>query len=501
MRLPSKHECRVSLNLPVFTGANPPAVLVSLFPRKSLAVNPQDAWSAAYNQLELQFDRATFDTWLRPAVFLAYDENVFVIGVPNSYARDMCQYRLYRNIRRVLSDVFGCPVELRFEIHKTPAPVADEDADMPLFKLLARQQDDFAEFNSSELRELVASPRQPDLPESELNPRYTFERFIINKSCQLAYEAARAVSEYPGTVYNPLLIYGGVGLGKSHLLQAVAHRCVAKGLRTLYISAEAFTNDLILAIQQRTTAMFREKYRTVDILLMDDIQFIGGKESTQEEFFHTFNTLVNFNKQIVLACDRHPRELATLADRLKSRFQGGLVADVQPPEYETRIAILQMWARERMVTLTDDALDMIARRAPGNVRELAGVFNQIVAQSHLAGGTLPLPKVENALERFMLPRHRLTPADIIESIAQQFHLHTADLTGKKRTEHINEARQVAMYLCRELTDCSLPQIGEAFGGRSHTTVLHGCNKVVEQMMQDSLFASKVQKMRRLAAGK
>jgi chromosomal replication initiator protein len=464
-------------------------------------VNPQDAWNAAYNQLELQFDRATFDTWLRPAVFLGYDGTLFAIGVPNSYARDMCQHRLYRNIRRVLSDVYGTSVELRFEVHKLPVPAAEQEADMPLFKLLARQQDDFSELNTPALRDLVASPRQPDLPESDLNPRYTFERFIANKSCQLAYEAARAVSEYPGTVYNPLLIHGGVGLGKSHLLQAIAHVCAGQARRTLYISAEAFTNDLILAIQQRTTAMFREKYRTVDILLMDDIQFIGGKESTQEEFFHTFNALINFNKQIVLACDRHPRELATLADRLKSRFQGGLVVDVQPPEYETRIAILQMWAQERQITLNGDALDMIARRAPGNVRELEGVFNQIVAQSHLAGGTLTLPKVETTLERFMLPRNQLTPVDIIEAIAQQFHLHAADLTGKKRTEYINEARQVAMYLCRELTECSLPQIGDYFGGRSHTTVLHGCNKVAEQMAQDSLFASKVQKMRRLAASK
>jgi chromosomal replication initiator protein len=471
-------------------------------------VKPQDAWNAAYNQLELQLDRASFDTWLRSAVFMHVDAGVYVIGVQNGYAQDMLQHRLYRVIRRALSDICGKQTEIRFEVHKQqaqPLPVANAvEEEAPLFRFLARQEamPDLPETTMASeqqpgLQALVARPGR-DLPDAELNPRFTFDRFIVNKSNQVVYEAALAVAEYPATVYNPFLVYGGVGLGKTHILQAIGQVCQKKGLRTLYIPSEVFTNDLVLAIRNRTTAMFREKYRTVDVLLVDDIQFIGGKDTTQEEFFHTFNALVNFNKQIVMASDRHPRELKTLEDRLRSRFQGGLVADIQAPEFETRCAILQMWAQERGTHLATNVIETIAQRAPGNVRELEGVFNQIIAQTRFGNGAVSLPKVEDTLERFSKPRERVTLDEIIMVTADRFGFTAEDIKGTSRAARLNKARQIAMFLCRELTEYSLPQIGEAFGGRSHTTVLHGANKIAEEIESDRVLEARIHKvMRRL----
>jgi chromosomal replication initiator protein len=466
-------------------------------------VKPQDAWNAAYNQLELQLDRASFDTWLRAAVYIGLDAGVFVVGVQNSFAQDMLQHRLYRVIRRVLSDIYGQQAEIRFDVHKPqPAAVASvSQEEAPLFRYLNLQaaMPDLPETNEQQptLQSLVARPGR-DLPDAELNPRFSFDRFIVNKSNQVVYEAALAVAEYPATVYNPFLVYGGVGLGKTHILQAIGQVCQKKGLRTLYIPSEVFTNDLILAIRNRTTAMFREKYRTLDVLLVDDIQFIGGKDTTQEEFFHTFNALVNFNKQIVMASDRHPRELKTLEDRLRSRFQGGLVADVQAPEFETRCAILQMWAQERGTHLASGVIETIAQRAPANVRELEGVFNQIVAQSRFNVGPVSLPKVEDTLDRFSKPRERVTLDEIISETADRYGFTAEDLKGSSRAARINTARQVAMFLCREMTEFSLPQIGEAFGGRSHTTVLHGANKIAEEIETDRLLEARIHKiMRRL----
>ncbi|QPC82793.1 chromosomal replication initiator protein DnaA [Phototrophicus methaneseepsis] len=458
-------------------------------------MTPQDAWNAAYHQLELQLDRASFDTWLRSAVFLGYEAGIYLVGVPNGYARDMLQHRLYRNIRRVLSDVAGENCELRFEIYKGDVgePEAPASDDMPLFKFMAQQPPAPAPEPKS-LHQAVIPPQRPDLPESELNARYTIDRFIVNQSNSVVYEAALAVSDYPATVYNPFLIYGGVGLGKTHLLQSIAHRCAERGLKTVYIPSEVFTNDLIDAIRNRTTAMFRDKYRTVDVLLVDDIQFIAGKETTQEEFFHTFNALVNFNKQIVLASDRHPRELATLEDRLRSRFQGGLVADIQPPEYETRIAILQMWAQERGMELSSNVVDMIAHKAPNNVRELEGIFNQIAAQSRFSGGAVNFNNARETVERFRRPREHVQLDDIIQITADKHGLTIEELKGARRTGKINRARQIAMYIAREMTEYSLPQIGEAFGGRSHTTVLHGCNKINDELESDPILGNRIQKI-------
>ena len=322
-----------------------------------------------------------------------------------------------------------------------------------------------------------------------------FERFIVNESNQLAAEAARAVAEYPATVYNPFLVYGGVGIGKTHLLQAIANACHGRGMKALYVSSEAFTNDLVQAIRNRKTAMFREKYRSVDVLLVDDIQFIRGKDSTQEEFFHTFNSLVNFNKQIVLASDRHPRELKTLEDRLRSRFQGGLVADIAPPEYETRVAIMELWAHERDLQVPMDMLQMIAQRSSSCVRELHGLFNQIAARVRIRGAeALSMRRAEASLDRYERPAEDITVSHVIEVIADSFNLDSDLIKGKKRVARINQARQLAMFLAREMTESSLPQIGELFG-RSHTTILHGCNKIEAEIKIDAMLANRVQHLR------
>lgn len=457
-------------------------------------MNAKDAWDAALNQLEVQLDRANFNTWLRGSVCLDCAEEpgaaaIFTIGVRNTFARDMLQHRLYLTVSRTLGDIYGKPVEIRFEVKKPEPTLADEQPDMPLFRLLAQRPHDEP---TVPLHQQLARPQHPDLPESELNPRFTFERFIVGNANRMVYSAAQAVAENPATVYNPLLIYGGVGLGKTHLLQAVGHACRRKNLNVIYVPSEAFINDLVNAIRQRTTAMFREKYRSLDVLLVDDIQFIAGKESTQEEFFHTFNALYTFNKQIVLASDRHPRELETLEDRLRSRFEGGLLMDVQLPEFETRVAIVESWAHERGITVTRAVGEMLADRARSNMRELEGLFTQIVAKSQLSQQPLTLTEAESVLERFdrprtYAPRQVITLEQVLSITAKHYDLSIDDLTGQRRTGRINHARQVAMYLARELTNYSLPQIGDAFGRRSHTTVLHGCNKVTEMMAGDERF--------------
>jgi len=455
-------------------------------------VNPQEAWNIAFSQLEIQLDRASFETWLRGAVFLGCTEDgSYRIGVANTYARDMLQHRLYREIRRVLGDVLGDRVELTFEVNKLD-PVAAADDELPLFRFMNRQPEAPQPEISAPLYQQVSRPQRPDLPESELNPRFTFDRFVNNQANRMTYEAALAVSEHPATQYNPFFVYGGVGLGKTHLLQSIAHACRNRGMRVIYIPSEVFTNDLVDAIRQRTTAMFREKYRSADVLLVDDIQFIAGKESTQEEFFHTFNALYTYNKQVVLASDRPPTELVTLEDRLRSRFAGGLVMDLQPPEYETRVAIVKMWAQERNVNLPVNVAEMIAEKARANIREMEGVFNQLAATTHLSRRPVTIDMAESALVGYRRPRHhQLTMARVLTATAEYYHFAVADLVGPRRTARLNQARQVAMYLAREVTMASLPQIGDAFGGRTHSTVLHSCNKVAGDLAKDDILRSDV----------
>lgn len=459
-----------------------------------MAKDARQTWKAAADLMKRRWDRASYETWLRPTSFMRCEDDTFIIGVPNSQVFDMLSHRRHRDVLEALRQAAGRPLNVEFRVqNRRTAP--DGEAEMPLFKLMERGPG----AARSGKRAAGNGAEASDLPESAISPLMVFERFIVNESNHLATAAARAVAERPATVYNPFLVYGGVGIGKTHLLHAIANSCQTRGLRVLYVSSEAFTNDLVQAIRQGNSPMFREKYRSVDVLLVDDIQFIRGKDSTQEEFFHTFNTLVNCNRQIVLASDRHPRELKTLEDRLRSRFQGGLVADIGPPELETRIAIMELWARERDIQVPTKVLHVIAERSSSCIRELNGLFNQIAARLRLnGGGDLSVRRAEATLNRYEKTSEQITVSHIIDVIAAAFNLDNDTLKGKRRVARVNQARQVAMFLAREMTESSLPQIGDVFG-RSHTTVLHGCNKIEAEIELDAVLASRVTQLRKQIA--
>jgi len=413
--------------------------------------------------------QATFDTWLRDSRLLKYEDGIFVVGVKSGYAKDWLENRLLTTIKRTLARLAGQTVAVKFVVW-------DEES---------QQQDDVSLLNLPAPAPTSGSTTIPALSSANLNPRYTFDSFVVGPGNRLAHAASMAVAEDPAGAYNPLFIYGGVGLGKTHLLNAIGHNCQAQSLRVLYISSEKFTNDLIEAIRSHTTDAFRETYRTADVLLVDDIQFIAGKESTQEEFFHTFNALHGTGKQIVVSSDRTPKAMSTLEERLCSRFEWGLIADIQPPDLETRIAILRSKSAVCCASVPDEILVLIASRIQSNIRELEGALNQVLAMSQLTHQPLTPEVVETALGN-LLPRHnKLTADQIIEAVARHFGVEITALQGHSRSRAIARPRQVAMYLIREETGESLPKIGAMLGGRDHTTVLYGCERITDLIEQDT----------------
>ncbi len=434
-------------------------------------LNPQRLWQASLGELELKMTRATFDTWLRDSHCIGIEnEGTLVVGVKNGYAVEWLENRLYPVIKRTLSRLTGNEVEARFVVWDSrkhtgnSAPVLfQEEGVMP-------QQ----------------SPRDPDL-----NNNYTFESFVVGPSNRLAQAASQAVAESPAQAYNPLFVHGGVGLGKTHLLHAIGHLCFRKGMQVLYVTSETFTNGLIEAIRTHTTEQFREKYRTADILLVDDIQFIAGKESTQEEFFHTFNALRDNGRQLVLSSDRVPKAMVTLEERLRSRFEWGLIADIQSPDYETRMAILQSKAEQLGVEAPNDLLSYIATNIESNIRELEGALNRVLAMSRLTH--LPLEKevAERALADLLPNRPEISANDIVRVVGDFYNVTDEELRGSRRTRRIAQPRQVVMYLMREETDASLPQIGAELGGRDHTTVLYGYERVRARLEQENQFKREV----------
>lgn len=322
-----------------------------------------------------------------------------------------------------------------------------------------------------------------------------FANFVVGPSNRLAHAAAMAVADNPSFSYNPLFIYGGVGLGKTHLLHAIGNECDAKGLNVLYVSSEEFTNDLIQSIRSQKTQAFREKYRECDVLLIDDIQFIAGKESTQEEFFHTFNTLHGQNKQIVIAADRSPKAMSTLEDRLRSRFEGGLIADIQSPDMETRFAILQEKMAMAHRTVSDEVLRTIAKHLNSNIRELEGALNRVMAYADLRG-IEPNEEIIQIALADMIPQRQVLDKDaIIETVANSFGVTSADLKSKRRTKVIAETRQIAMYFLREEAELSLPQIGQKLGNRDHSTISYGYEKVADRMEHDQHFRREMMELR------
>jgi chromosomal replication initiator protein len=429
-------------------------------------LNPQRIWQATLGELELKMARATFDTWLRDTHCIGIEnEDTLVVGVKNGYAVEWLENRLYPVVKRTLGRLADRDLAARFVVWDAKRV---ETAPPVLFQ--------------EEKPVLHSPPRDPGL-----NSNYTFDSFVVGPSNRLAQAASQAVAESPAEAYNPLFIHGGVGLGKTHLLHAIGHLCFRRGMQVLYITSETFTNGLIESIRTHTTEQFREKYRTADVLLVDDIQFIAGKESTQEEFFHTFNALRDNGRQIVLSSDRVPKAMVTLEERLRSRFEWGLIVDIQPPDYETRMAILQSKAEQMDVRVPNDLLSYIATNVESNIRELEGALNRVLAMSRLTD--LPLDKqvAEKALADLIPNRPEVSAQDIVKVVGDFYSVTPEELRGSRRTRRIAQPRQVVMYLLREETDSSLPQIGAELGGRDHTTVLYGYERVRARLEQDDQF--------------
>jgi chromosomal replication initiator protein len=491
--------------------------------RATTDFDPHVVWQMVLSELALQMPSATYDTWVRDTVVIAYEDGEFIIGMPNAYARDWLENRLRHSIKRTLSSILRRSVQIQFRVRPRPvqdqarveaAPLYQRDnlanplpatqpgSNRPAWQETAKpeaverteramrpasslqagnQQSKGMDYRVMDYRGMDS---EDDRYSSQLNPNHTFESFVVGNHNRLAHAAALAIVDAPGQTFNPLFIYGGVGLGKTHLLNAIGNSLRQKGYRWLYCSSEQFTNELISAIRNQSTEQFRNKYRQVDVLLIDDIQFIGGKESTQEEFFHTFNHLHAAGRQVVLSSDRPPKALATLEGRLRSRFEGGLQTDIAQPDFETRVAILQSKANRMGVTVPYDVLMLVAERVDSNIRELEGALNRLFMQARLTNSPVNLPFARSLMEDLAPQRAPCTPVGVIRIVAEHFGLRPDDLTGRKRTKEVANARQIAMYLLREENDMSLPAIGEQLGGRDHSTVRYGVEQVTKELERD-----------------
>ncbi len=450
-------------------------------PETPSARRPEEVWETARSQLRLQMTKGTFETWVRDTTFLAHEDGTFIIGVPNAYAKDWLSLRLRALITRTVAGVVGHAVDVNFVVHSAQADEAPQGPPAPLLDVPPAVE--------------VPAVARPINTGANLHSRYTFENFIVGTSNRMAHAVALSVAERPGTAYNPLFLYGGSGLGKTHLLQAIGHMVQLTGQRALYVSSEDFTNDLIGAIRTQTTEQFRAKYRSIDVLLIDDVHFIAGKEQTQEEFFHTFNALHTANRQIVMTSDRPPQAIPTLEERLRTRFGWGMIADIQPPNLETRIAILQSKAASLGQSVPDDVLALVAQRAHRNIRDLEGALTRVLAHAELLRRPLTTALVEDALAYLAPAQPKLSLEAILEIASQYFGMGVDELIGRGRSARVAMQRQIVMYLMREETGASLPQVGAMLGDRDHTTIIHGCNKVAEEIQHDGEAARQVAELR------
>lgn len=413
-------------------------------------------WEQVLSRVESKVNRHSFNTWFRPTRLLFETGNTLAVQVPNAHFRDWLTKHYSSVIHESLDELDRARVKVIFETQSDPAEKDDSEPE----------------------KQPVQKP--PSLDEPSLNPKYTFESFVVGASNQFAHAAARAVAETPARAYNPLFIYGGVGLGKTHLLHAIAQdiRKQNLSLKLVYISAEKFMNDLINAIRYDRILDFRGKHRSIDVLLVDDIQFIAGKERTQEEFFHTFNALYDAQKQIAISSDSPPRQIPTLEERLRSRFEWGLTADIQAPDLETKIAILRKKADAENVVLPDNVTIFIASRIKSNIRELEGSLTRLIAYSSLTGRSINLELAQEVLRDLLPSRDRVLNLDMIQKfVADHYNLNTSDLRARNNSKSIALPRQIAMYLSKSLTKASLPDIGKSFGGKHHSTVIHSIKKI------------------------
>ena len=440
--------------------------------------NIRDLWQNVLNKIEERVSKPSFDTWLSNTEAVELNSNTLIVTAPNEFSRDWLENQYTNVINEVLEEVTGAKLHTKFIV---PHPSSEEKESTQEVKKDKKPQ-----------------TNDHDFPNTMLNEKYTFDTFVIGAGNRFAHAASLAVAEAPAKAYNPLFIYGGVGLGKTHLMHAIGHyvREHNPDAKVAYVTSEKFTNEFINAIMENKSNAFRNKYRNIDILLIDDIQFIAGKESTQEEFFHTFNTLHEERKQIVISSDRPPKEIPTLEDRLRSRFEWGLITDITPPDLETRIAILNKKAKAEGLDIPNEVMLYIANQINTNIRELEGALIRVIAYSSLVNADIDAALAAEALKD-IIPSNKpreITVKVIQEVVSKKYNIRMEDFAAKKRTKNIAFPRQIAMYLSRELTDLSLPKIGDEFGGRDHTTVIHAHDKISKMIAEDNAFSQEIDEL-------
>ncbi len=438
-------------------------------------MNITEVWKKAQESIRERIGATSFDTWFSSLQAKAAGDNSLIIEAPDDFFKNWIEDHYRDLIQDTVDSVSRGNIALDFGVNP---------------ELFSKgQQDKLVVFEKGFPRDEAKT--------IGLNSRFSFDNFVVGPSNRFAHAASQAVSESPAKAYNPLFLYGGVGLGKTHLMQAIANRIKLKNpeCRCAYMTSEGFTNELIEAIRHRSTSPFRQKYRRVDVLLIDDIHFIAGKESTQEEFFHTFNALHNDRKQIVISSDRPPKEIANLEERLSSRFTWGLIVDIQPPDYETRVAILRKKLEQESVNVPDEVIDFIGQEIKRNIRELEGALIRVIAYSLLEDKDISLDTAKSVLKDMVHETEKLISVDMIQkNVAHHYKLNINDLKTKRRNRNVVLPRQVAMYLSRQMTNLSLPEIGSAFGGKDHTTVLHSCRKIEEEMTHNRVLKQTIHQL-------
>ena len=444
-----------------------------------------EIWVKCTDKFKESANEKIFDVWIKPIIPLEVTDTYYKVAVKNSFFKTMLEENYANLIEGILSNIMGKNISLIIETMEGEASLSEELLEPRPTK--TQQQQLFTEKTAEQ-----------QIDESNLNPKFVFETFVIGNSNRFAHAAAQAVANNPAHAYNPLFLYGGVGLGKTHLMHAIGNRIKQNnpGMKVLYTTSEKFTNEIINSIQNKNTEAFRQKYRNIDCLIIDDIQFLKGKEQTQVEFFHTFNALKDANKQIIISSDRPPREIETLEDRLRSRFDQGLTADIQPPDLETRMAILSTKALSDNIQMPNDVITLLATNIATNIREIEGAYTKIVAYTSLMDMPITMETAQKVLSDMgnTVKTRTITFEGITKVVAEHYNIKQDELFNKKRTQNIAHPRQVAMYLCRELADLSYPKIGELFGGRDHTTVIHAYEKISKNKNTNLALQKELQEM-------
>jgi chromosomal replication initiator protein len=442
-------------------------------------MDANQVWRAVLGELQVSLSPANFETWLKDTTLVDIDDNRYRIAAPNGFARDWLDNRYRTLVSQTLARVVGGSVQVEFVVADAPGPGPDQAYE----------------------EALQPPPASAGGNTVNLNSRYAFSNFIVGSANRLAHAAALSVAERPGHAYNPLFLYGGVGLGKTHLMHAIGNAVAAKfpRKRILYATSEKFTNDFINSIREQKMEDFRNRYRRIDVLLIDDIQFIAERERTQEEFFHTFNAIHEAGKQIVLSSDRPPKAITTLEERLRSRFEWGLIADLTPPDLETRIAILRSKAEDQLNLIPAEVIEFIARKVVSNVRELEGALNRVIAYASMSGMPINNELASAVLSNVMYnPKKRsITPQRIVRAVADYYGVNLDQLRSSKRDRAIVVPRQIAMFLIREETDISLLRIGAELGGRDHSTVLHACDKIARELSENDEMRREISAVREM----